>query len=172
MNSQLVEIYLDADNDIKNNNYTDAFRKYESILFEEPGNAPAHNSLGWIYKTQLEDYERAEKHYRAAISADPRYPHAYYNYAMMLMDMERQEDLDRLLQEMMDVATIEKAWVYHRKGLISELKLDFEEAVRFFEKAILTSLNADKIKGYEEEIERCTNKLALSKKYDAWLGKL
>lgn len=172
MNSQLVEIYLEADNDVKNNNYTDAFRKYESILFEEPANAPSHNSLGWLYKTQLEDYSRAEKHYLAAISGDCLYPHSYYNYAILLMDMERYPELEKLLEQMLEVDTIEKAWVYHRKGLMQECKHNFDEAISYYEKAIIISLNIDKIKTYQEEIERCTSKQELSRKYTTWLGKV
>jgi tetratricopeptide (TPR) repeat protein len=71
MNSQQVEIYLEAENDVINKNYVEAFRKYESILFDEPGNAATHNSLGWIYKTQMDDYANAENHYKAAINGDP-----------------------------------------------------------------------------------------------------
>jgi tetratricopeptide (TPR) repeat protein len=172
MNTQLVEIYLDADNDVKNNNYTDAFRKYESILFEEPANAPSHNSLGWLYRTQLEDYKRAETHYKAAINGDPEYPHSYYHYAVLLLDMERYKDLDALLQKMLRLNTIEKAWVYHRQGLVAELKLSYDEAIAFFEKAFLTSLNTEKIKNYQEDIERCHNKKALSEKHIDWMKKL
>jgi hypothetical protein len=73
----LVEIYLDAENDVKNNNFTEAFKKYESILFDEPGNAATHNSLGWIYKTQMDNYEKGENHYLAAIKSQPGYPYAY-----------------------------------------------------------------------------------------------
>ena len=47
------ELYLEAEADIKNNNYAEAFKKFESILYEEPDSAPAHNSLGWLYKDSL-----------------------------------------------------------------------------------------------------------------------
>ena len=51
MTTQLEELYLEAEADIKNNNYAEAFKKYETILYEEPGNGPTLNSLGWLYKT-------------------------------------------------------------------------------------------------------------------------
>src|SRR5438105_3203530 len=101
MNAQLVEVYLEAECDIKNNNYIEAFRKYESILFEEPAHAATHNSLGWIYKTQMDDYAKAESHYMAAIKGDPAYPHAYLNYAVLLMELERFNDLDELVERAM-----------------------------------------------------------------------
>lgn len=164
-------MYLEADNDIKNNNFAEAFRKYESILFEEPANAATHNSLGWLYKTQLDDYEKAEKHYKAALKGNPAYPHAYFNYAILLMDMERFGELDIFLQEALEIETIEKSWIYHRLGLVSELKLAFEEAIMHYERAILVSLNIEKMKAYGEDIERCKEKLELAEKHAAWLAK-
>jgi tetratricopeptide (TPR) repeat protein len=169
MNSQLVEIYLEAEHDVKNNNYVEAFRKYESILFEEPSSAATHNSLGWIYKTQMDDYEKAESHYTAAMNGEPSYPHAYLNYAILLTDLERYEDLNKLVQRAMDVEAIEKSWLYHRLGLAAELRLQFEDAITYYEKAILITLSDEKIKNYKEDIDRSKEKLQLAEKYKNWL---
>lgn len=172
MNSQLVEIYLEAENDIKNSNYMEAFRKYESILFEDPANAATHNSLGWIYKSQMDNYEMAEKHYQAAVNSDPSYPHAYLNYAILLMDMERYADLRLLLEEAQDVPAIEKSWIFQRLGFASELQLRFEEAMEYYEKAMMLSLNTDKIKMYREDLERCREKISTILNYPGWTGRL
>ncbi|RYY97627.1 MAG: tetratricopeptide repeat protein [Chitinophagaceae bacterium] len=169
MNAQLSELYLEAENDVKQNNYTEAFRKYESILFEEPAHAATHNSLGWIYKTQLDDFRKAESHFSAAIKAEPQYPHAYLNYAVLLMDLERYDELERLVQKALDVPAIEKSWLYHRLGLACELQLRFDDAVAYYEKAILMTLNDDKIKTYQEDIERVQHKVTLAEKYRNWL---
>lgn len=55
MTTQPEELYLEAEGDIKHNNYAEAFRKYETILYEEPGNGPTLNSLRWLYNMQIED---------------------------------------------------------------------------------------------------------------------
>jgi len=165
MNSQQVEIYLEAENDVINKNYVEAFRKYESILFDEPGNAATHNSLGWIYKTQMDDYVNAENHYKAAINGDPSYPHSYLNYMILLMDLERYKDVQALARRANKVEAVDKAWIQHRLGLVEELQLQFEQAINLYEKAILLSLNEDKIKGYKEDIARCEEKIALQSKH-------
>ena len=170
MNPQLVELYLEADNDIKNNQFAEAFRKYENIIYEEPGNPAAHNSLGWLYKTQMDDFTQAENHYLAAIKSRPDHPHAYYNYAILLFDLERLEELDVFLQKMLTISFLDKVWVYHRYGCIRELLYAYDEAIHFYEKAILSSLNSEKIKGYQEDIERCREKLQLSQKHKNWLA--
>ena len=86
MNSHLEELYLEAEADIKNDNYVEAFRKYESILSEEPTHGPTLNSLGWLNKTQIENYKKAESYYLACIKTNPSYPHAYQNYAVLFND--------------------------------------------------------------------------------------
>ncbi|MFN8250923.1 MAG: hypothetical protein U0V75_03495 [Ferruginibacter sp.] len=170
MNSQLEEIYLEAEADIKNGNYVEAFRKYESILLEEPGNGPTLNSLGWLCKTQLEDFEKAEAYYKASISSDPSYPHSYLNYASLLTDMERFEELGKLLEKCFVVPTIEKSLVFTKYGVMEELRLNFTEAVVYFERAILVALSDEKIKDYQQNIERCRQKIELSKNHARWLA--
>lgn len=172
MNSQLEELYLEAEADIRNNNYTEAFRKYENILMEEPGNGPTLNSLGWLSKTQLEDYKKAEAYYLASIKGNPSYPHAYSNYATLLTDMERFEELTELLQKCFGIPVIEKSWVHAKFGFMEELKLNFDEAISCYEKAMLVTLNDDKIKEYSEHISRCQTKKELSKSHKKWLEEL
>ena len=170
MTTQLEELYLEAEADIKNNNYAEAFRKYETILYEEPGNGPTLNSLGWLYKTQIEDYSKAESYYQASIKKSaPLYPHAYFNYATLLTDMERYTELVALLDKCLSVPTIEKSWVYLKLGLKEELQLNFNKAMDCFEKAILLSLNDEKIKEYRLNIERCQQKTDLSKNQKVWM---
>ena len=172
MNSQLEETYLEAEADIKNGNYVEAFRKYEMIIMEEPGNGPTLNSLGWLSKTQIEDFSKAEAYYKAAIASDPQYPHSYLNYATLLTDMERFEKLEEHLQNCFRIPNIEKSWVFMKQGLMEELKLNFTEAIAYNEKAILMAVNDEKIKDYQENITRCKSKIELSKNHKKWIEQL
>jgi tetratricopeptide (TPR) repeat protein len=165
MNTNSEELYLEAEADIKNNNYAEAFKKYESILYEEPDSAPAHNSMGWLYKTQFDDYAKAENHFLTAIKCDPLYPHAYFHCGALLMDMERFGELELHLEKCLKIRTIDKSWVYGRYAMMEELRLNFEKAVYYFEKAILASQNDDKIKDYKTDIERCEMKREIHKKH-------
>jgi tetratricopeptide (TPR) repeat protein len=158
MTTNSEELYLEAEADIKNNNYAEAFKKYESILYEEPDSAPAHNSLGWLYKTQFDDYSKAENHFLTAIRCDSLYPHSYFHIAALLMDMERFDELTQHLEKCLKVRTIDKSWVYGRYALMEELKTNFDKSILYFEKAILASQNDDKIKDYKQDIDRCKMK--------------
>ena len=165
MNTNSEELYLEAEADIKNNNFAEAFKKYESILYEEPDSAPAHNSLGWLYKTQFDDYVKAENHFSTAIKCDPLYPHSYFHIAALLMDMERFDELGLHLEKCLRTRTIDKSWVYGRYALSEELRKNYDKAVFYFEKAILASQNDEKIKDYRQDTERCQSKMDILKKH-------
>ena len=169
-NTNMEELYLEAEADIKNNNYAEAFKKYESILYDEPASAPAHNSLGWLYKTQFDDYIKAENHFITAMKSDSLYPHPYFHLAALLMDMERWDELGKHLEKCLKVRTIEKSWVFGRYALIEEVKLNFEQAIYFFEKAILSSQNDEKIKDYKQDIERCEMKTGIKSRHNESKG--
>lgn len=158
------ELYLESEADIKNNLYVEAFRKCESILYEDPKHAPAHNSLGWLLKTQFDNYDRAENHFITAMKCDPLYPHPYFHYATFLNDLERYDDLNRHLEKCLTIVTLEKSWIFAKKAIMEELKFNFQEAISNYEKAILCCLNDDKIKSYQEDIERCLLKMNIAEK--------
>lgn len=164
----IEELFLEAEADIKKNAHVDALRKYETILYDEPNHAPTHNSLGWIYKTQFDDYKKAEMHFRAAMRSEPNYPHPYFHYAVLLTDMERYDELKKHLDKCLAVPTIEKSWVYYRFAIAEELKMNFDAAISCFEKAILNSLNDDKIKDYHADIERCRKKIEIMVSHKEW----
>lgn len=155
MTTSFEQTYLEAEADIRNSNYHEAFLKYETILYEEPSYAPAHNSLGWIFKTQFDNYEKAEKHFRTAIQASPSYPHPYFHLAGLLIDLERYNELKKLLQTCLKVVTIDKAWVYYRYAMLAEISGNYNEAIEQYKAAIINCLNNDKVKDYQADIERC-----------------
>ena len=158
------ELYLESEADIKNNEYTEAFKKCEAILYEEPDHAAAHNSMGWIFKTQFDDYARAEKHFLMAMKMAPLYPHPYFHYATLLTDLERWDDLDLHLQYCKEVATLDKSWIHSKRAAMHELNQQFEDAIKFYEQALLHSISDDKVKCFSDEIERCLLKKDLLKK--------
>ena len=100
MTTKVEQLYLEAESDIRNNNYHEAFEKYETILYEEPGYAPAHNSMGWIYKTQFDNHIKAENHFKAAIQADALYPHPYFHLSSVYFDLDKFDELKKHLQKM------------------------------------------------------------------------
>lgn len=170
MNTRTEALYLEAEADIRNSNFHEAFGKYEEILYEEPDYAPAHNSIGWIYKTQFENYQKAELHFKAAIAADSLYPHPYFHLAAILADLERFEELAKFLDRCIGIRTLDKSWVYFRFGMISEMRGQFNVAIDWYKKALMQTMNNEKVKDYQLDIERCTIKMNINKQHKPWFS--
>ncbi|MEX6690112.1 hypothetical protein QTN47_21565 [Danxiaibacter flavus] len=166
MTTSFEQLYLEAEADIRNNNYHEAFQKYESILYDEPDFAPAHNSIGWIYKTQFDNYEKAEMHFKAAMRANPLYPHPYFHMASIYVDLERFDELQRHLDKCLNVITIEKSWVHYRFGLMNEIKGNYAAAIKNYQQAILFCMNNDKVKDYQADIDRTKTKMEIAKEME------
>lgn len=163
MTTKVEQLYLEAEADIRNNNYHEAFEKYETILYEEPGYAPAHNSMGWIYKTQFDNYAKAENHFKAAMQADTLYPHPYFHLSSVYFDLDKFDELKKHLQKCLTIVTVEKAWIHYRFGMIEETLGKYDTAIKHYKDAIINSFNNEKITDYKADIERCNTKLELVK---------
>ncbi|MFY8129250.1 MAG: tetratricopeptide repeat protein [Chitinophagaceae bacterium] len=161
MTTKVEQLFLEAEVDIRNNNFHEAFAKYESILYEEPRFAPAHNSIGWLYKTQLDDYANAEVHFKAAIQNDPSYPHPYFHLASIYFELEELDKLAEHLDKCKNIKAIEKSWIHHKRGSLAELMYSFSNAINHYKMAILESFNNERMTEYRADIERCEQKQAL-----------
>jgi tetratricopeptide (TPR) repeat protein len=70
---------------------SDAIECYKRVLQAEPGHAAAHINLGTIFYNR-NDYNLAEKHYRASVEADPRYALGYFDLGNVLDETGRLEE--------------------------------------------------------------------------------
>jgi hypothetical protein len=59
----------------------------------------------------------------------------------------------------------------YRLAIAEELRMNFDSAISCFEKAILNSLNDEKIKEYHADIERCRKKIEIIINHKEWQNK-
>jgi predicted TPR repeat methyltransferase len=81
----------------------EAIAAYNQVLEIEPLHAPAHINLGTLYYN-LQDYAKAEFHYRKAIEADPRYALAYFDLANVLDETGRLQEAIRTYKTAIQLA--------------------------------------------------------------------
>ena len=86
-----------------------------------------------------------------------------FHYAGLLIDLDRFDELKKLLQKCLKVVTVDKAWVYYRYAMIEEINGNYSGAIQQYKTAILHCLNNDKIKDYQTDIERCKTKEEIAK---------
>jgi len=71
--------------------HTEALAAYHKVLEFDPNHAAANINLGTLYYNR-QDFNRAEKHYRAALTADPRYALAYFDLGNVLDETGRVQE--------------------------------------------------------------------------------
>ena len=152
------ELFYEADQYINDKRYADAMQQLEAILAEAPQYGKAYNHLAWLYETKYRDYGRAEAYYKKCIEFEPGYTPAYLNLAAVLSSMNKYDDLEKLLQQAMDVPGINKATVNNEFGIMYELKGDYTKAVEHYKLAILFTLSDANIDTYQASINRCRKK--------------
>lgn len=152
---EIEELFLDADKAIDEGNFATGKKILEELIHEEPCYGKAHNHLGWIYKSKYNDYKTAENHFRTAIVFEPEYPHTYLNYAYLLREIERYEDLEEVLKDALTIRGTNKAAVHDEFGSMYELRKDYNAAIKSYKKAIELSLNDKAVEDYMNNIKRC-----------------
>lgn len=156
--NNIEELFLEADRALDEGNLSEGKRLLEDILQEEPSYGKAHNHLGWLYKTKYQDYRIAEKHFKLAIKFDPEYPPSYINYAYLLRDLGRLDELELLLNKALQVEATNKCSLNDEFGSLYELKGDYKKAIEYYNKAIKLSLNDKIVEDLRNHVKRCRRK--------------
>jgi tetratricopeptide (TPR) repeat protein len=152
------EWFLDADRAFEEGNLAEGKRMLEDILREEPSFGKAHNHLGWLYKTKYMDFRQAEKHFKLALKFEPEYPATYLNYAYLLRDLGRLNDLEELLSRALKMESTIKFKVYDEYGSLHELRGNYTKAIHYYKLAISLCLNDSAIAELRNHIKRCRKK--------------
>ena len=167
MKTDFEELYLQSEQAIKEGDLIRAKGLIENMLLEDPRSAIAHNSMGWFYRVQFEDYQKAELHYKSAIRFNPDYPHAYWNYANLLMDLERFDELEKLMDRASSLPSLNKAMIFNQLAELREVQGRLDEAVALYKQAIRRSVKNEQIEQFWDSIERCEEKMRLDEDSDS-----
>ena len=75
------------------------------------------------------------------------------------MDLERFEELQKLMDKAMKLASLNKSMIMSQLGEMRELQGEFEEAIALYKSAIRRSVKNDQIELLWDSIDRCEEKL-------------
>jgi tetratricopeptide (TPR) repeat protein len=135
-----------------------ALRLLEKLLYDEPGYARLHHTLGIVYFYHADKPEQAEQHLRLAIQFDATYAEPYWYLGKLLSDDDRLDEAIEVYNSGMKAKRARKAELLTETGRAYELKKKFGMAIRHYKKALGFSAELWKCLVIEESIKRCKRK--------------
>lgn len=130
LNTQLgVEYMRDGDNAL-------ALKKFEKALKIDPKYVDAHNALGLLY-SRLQEFDKAEDHFKAALRQDPNNSLALNNYGQFLCHQKRYaEGQARFLEALKNPLYVTPEIAYLNAGLCALQSGDTANAEEHFRAAL------------------------------------
>lgn len=155
------ELFAQADRLLNEGVIMEAVEKLSQILKRNPRFGKAYNHLGWVYEIKYKNTQRAEEYYKAAMQYAPNYNAVYLNYSYFLSNLGRFDELKEHLDRISNIPGIVKDTIYNEYAIMYEMQGKPQEAIDYYQKAALVTLDTVKLDKYKESIERCRKKLEI-----------
>ncbi|HEX8734746.1 MAG TPA: tetratricopeptide repeat protein [Pyrinomonadaceae bacterium] len=155
------EMFAQADRLLNEGAIMEAVEKLSQIVKRNPRFGKAYNHLGWLYETKYKNYARAEEYYRAAMQFAPHYNASYLNYAYFLSNLGRFDELKAHLDRMAQLQGIAKDTIANEYAIMYEMQGNLQQAMDYYQKAAIVTLDMAKLDKYKEGIDRCRKKLEI-----------
>ncbi|MFD0862314.1 tetratricopeptide repeat protein [Sungkyunkwania multivorans] len=159
--TKLEELLNQANMDIRDGYYDKASDNLEKIIDMDPNFGKAYNHMGYLYEAKFKDYEKGETLYKLCLEKSPLYPSVYYNYAVLLSTLGKYEELEELLEKALDIPGIIKSTIFNEYGIMREQQGKLDDAIDYYKKCGLNTLDKNVLSRAKESIERCKLKKEL-----------
>ncbi|MCT8340023.1 tetratricopeptide repeat protein [Flavobacteriaceae bacterium TK19130] len=159
--TKLEEMLDQANLDIKNGLYDKASNTLEEILDMDSDFGKAYNHLGYLYEVKFKEYEKGETLYKLCLEKTPMYPAVYYNYSILLSTLEKWDELKDLLDRALTIPGITKSTIYNEYAIMYEQQGKLDEAIEYYRKTGLNTLDKTVLDRAKASIERCKSKKEL-----------
>jgi tetratricopeptide (TPR) repeat protein len=141
LQAELDELYMDPQSLLglaielgNHGRWEEAIAKHELVLQFEPSMLRAHINLISLYG-HVHEFEKAEKHYFAAVRLDPNQSESYYNYGVLLMQENKGRDAEEAFRKGL-AANSHYAEAHNNLGDLLQREGKLAEAMAEFELAI------------------------------------
>ena len=123
-------------NYLQRGDYETALGKLEKALKQDASLTSAHNTIAILYQ-RLGELDKAEYHYKQAVSLTPKYSEAQNNYGTYLCGQGRyEESVPRFLAAIQNPLYRSPAQAYENAGLCARGIPDLERAEQYLRKAL------------------------------------
>lgn len=167
---ELNKLFLEADDLIKDKKIGEALKLLDFIIKEDPNFGKAHNHIGWIYATALQDSKMAETHYKQAMLSEPTYTASFINYCYILSSEKRFDELKNHLDKIINMNGIDKAFVYNEYSMMYEAQGFYEKSIKASNNAIANTWAPETIQKYSASGFRSRKKMGFVRLFKFYLS--
>ena len=153
--TKLQEMLDQANLEIKNGKYQVASDILEKIIDIDPNFGKAYNHLAYLYDVKFKEYEKGETLYKLCLEKSPMYPAVYFNYAVLLSTLGKYDELKELLDKAITIPGITLATIYNEYAIMYEQQANLDEAIAYYKKCAMNTLDKNVLNRAKESIERC-----------------
>jgi len=156
--TKLEEMLGQANLEIKNGAYENASNLLEKIIDIDPNFGKAYNHLGYLYEVKFKEFEKGETLYKLCLEKAPLYPAVYHNYSILLSTLGKFDALKQLLDTAITIPGVMKSTMYNEYGIMYEQSGKLDEAITYYKKAGIETLDQSFLDRAKASIQRCKSK--------------
>jgi tetratricopeptide (TPR) repeat protein len=145
---------------LKEGQVEECMNELSLLLIRYPDHGRGNALLGHLFMRHLSDYSQAETCFNQALRFDALYPELYYDFADLLIQIEKYTEAIAVLNKAFEIPGIEKNKLYRWTGMIYEKQKDFDQAILNYTQAIYDSFSDAFIQLLKSDIKRCLMKKA------------
>lgn len=158
-NSEAEQLFIEANGFYGKGDHNEAIQILRRLEQDFPDYKNTYLLLARIYRYILIDRTIAEDYYKKALDLDAGYKEALYEYANLLHNEHRFDDLERLVNSKMKTnPTVDRNLVYEYMGIINEYYKKYSKAIGYYKKCITYTTNSQEYENYLLMIDRCNQK--------------
>lgn len=158
------DLFFEADSLIDENKITEAKEILIDLLNEYPDYGRAHNHLGWLYSVKFNNHPKAKNHLELALKFSPDYQGAYANYAYLLLEMNKYDELIEFGKKAANKGVADSGTIYNKMAQAYELKGDLTEAYKHYKLAIKGAINNQFLEELYASVNRLKSKMTIFQK--------
>lgn len=151
-------IFYEADALIEQDEVVAASKLLYGLTEQFPEYGRAYNHLGFIYEMKYRDFEKAEAYYRKCLALSPEYTAVYLNYAALLSNQRRTDELEELLNRALKCPGINIARIHKEFGILHELRAEYDASTEAYKRAIAFSFVQTEIDALMLSVDRVRQK--------------
>ena len=140
---------------LKEGQVEECLNELSLLLIRYPDHGRGNALLGRLYLQHLSDYTKAEEYFLQALRFDPLYPELYYDFAELLIHLEKYTEAIAVLNKGFEIPGIEKEKMLRLFGLVYEKQQNYDQAITYYTDGIIQSMSEASIKKLQADIQRC-----------------